>query len=520
MGPAPRGGDGDRERLMSKKRMFSLLASASVLGTLTAQAADLPSQKAPPPPPPAPAFTWTAFHVGYNRGYGGAVFDATVGLASPGLGANASRTFDQASGWFVGGQIGYDYQFANNVVLGLETDLQWSDLKSSHQAATAASNPLAATFSNTSQSLEWFGTTRARLGYSFGRLLPYVTGGVAYGETTANGAQLLAGGAIVAGSARSTGVGWAAGAGLDIALTGNLSARAEYLYLQLPGVSGPAAGLTAFPQQGLIGGFSTGASEAHLIRGGANYRFGSLNDLTPRMEGGFLAFLFQKPAVDWSGFHVGVNGGYAGGVVNGVTVFTQPGLALSTYASNRFGGGVAGGQAGYDYQFANQVVVGLETDMQWSGVQSWHQATTAGGLTPNGVIYTNAPNTLSWFGTTRARIGYARGSSLLYATGGVAYGELAANGAELSGALFTSAGARTQAAWTVGTGTEYSLTDRLSLKAEYLYIGFNSLGGPAVGIAPVPSTGAFATGRFGTQVTRVGLNWHLGSTTPAPALAR
>lgn len=63
MGPAPRGGDGDRERLMSKKRMFSLLASASVLGTLTAQAADLPSQKAPPPPPPAPAFTWTAFHV-------------------------------------------------------------------------------------------------------------------------------------------------------------------------------------------------------------------------------------------------------------------------------------------------------------------------------------------------------------------------------------------------------------------------------------------------------------------------
>jgi outer membrane immunogenic protein len=503
-----------------KKFLPFLLVSVASLGAFSAQAADLPSQKAPPPAPPAPVFTWTGFHIGYNRGYGGAVFDANVGLASPVLGGNVSRTFDQASGWFVGGQIGYDYQFANGVVLGLESDLQWSDIKSSHQAATAASNPLAATYSNTSQSLEWFGTTRARLGYSFGRLLPYVTGGVAYGKTTANGAQLLAGGGIVAGSASSTDVGWAAGAGLDIALSGNLSARAEYLYLQLPGVSGPAAGLAPTLQQGLLGGFSTGSSEAHMIRGGTNYRFTGLTDLMPRMEGGLLAFLFKKADVDWSGFHIGVNGGYGGGVVNGVTTFAQPGLVLSTYASNRFGGALAGGEAGYDYQFANQVVVGLETDMQWSGVQAWHQATTAGGFTPNGFIYTDTPNALTWFGTTRARIGYARGSSLLYATGGVAYGELTANGSQISGGLFAGSGARTQVGWAVGTGTEYALTEKLSLKAEYLYTSFNALNGPAVGIAPAPFAGSFTTGRFATQVTRVGLNWHFGSTTPAATLGR
>jgi outer membrane immunogenic protein len=166
------------------------------------------------------------------------------------------------------------------------------------------------------------------------------------------------------------------------------------------------------------------------------------------------------------------------------------------------------------------VVVGLETDMQWSGVQAWHQATTAGGFTPNGFIYTDTPNALTWFGTTRARIGYARGSSLLYATGGVAYCELTANGSQISGGLFSGSGARTQAGWAVGTGTEYALTEKLSLKAEYLYTSFNALSGPAVGIAPVPFMGSFTTGRFATQVTRVGLNWRFGGAMLAPAVLR
>lgn len=503
---------------MSKKFLPSFLVAVSALGALSAQAADLPSLKAPPPPPPAPVFTWTGFHIGYNRGYGGSVYEANVGLANPLLGGTSTRTFDQASGWFVGGQIGYDYQFVNGAVLGVETDLQWSDIKSSHQATTAASNPLLTTYSDTSQSLAWFGTTRARLGYSYGRLLPYVTGGVAYGETSATGTQFLAAGLVTTGSARSTNVGWAAGAGLGIALSGNLSARVEYLYLQLPGVSSPLVGLTPPPLPPLVGSFSTGLTEAHIIRGGVNYRFGGFDDVVPRMEGGLFAFLFQKPALDWTGFNVGVNGGYGGGVVDGLTSFAQPGLAFSTYVSNRTGGALAGGQAGYKYQFANQVVVGLETDAQWSGVQAWHQATTVGG--PNGFVFTDTPNAMNWFGTTRALIGYARGYSLWYATGGVAYGEVTASGTQLSGALFSGFGARTHVGWTVGSGTEYALTDHLSLKAEYLYVSLDGLNGPAVGIAPVPFAGSFTTGRFATQVTRVGLNWRFGGAQPAPTVAK
>lgn len=502
---------------MFKKYLLSFSA-VMALAPVSVEAADLPSFKAPPPPPPA-AFTWTGFHVGYNRGFGGAVHEANVALAAPGLGGTATRTFDQASGWFVGGQAGYDYQLGNGLVLGLETDFQWSDIKSAHQAATAASNPLLFTYSDTSQSLNWFGTTRGRLGYSLGRVLPYVTGGVAYGEVEARGVQALAAGLVTSGYARSTNVGWAAGAGVDIALSSRLSVRAEYLYLQLPGVSGPSIGLTPPPLPALLGSFSTGGADAHIIRGGTNLRFGGLGDLAPTMpQGGLLALIFQKPELDWTGFYVGVNGGYGGGWVDGLTSFAQPGLAFSTEVSNRTGGAVAGGQAGYTYQFANQIVVGAETDAQWSGVEAWHQATTVGG--PNGYVYTDTPNAMTWFGTTRARLGFARGYSLSYVTGGVAYGEITTSGAQVAGALFTGAGSRTQVGWTVGSGTEYALTPSLALKADYLYVNLGGLNGPAVGIAPAPFAGAFTTGTFGTHVTRVGFNWRFGGAAPAPTVAK
>ncbi|MBL1255595.1 outer membrane protein [Methylocystis sp. Sn-Cys] len=497
---------------MFKKLLFSSVAFWAL--ALPAQAADLPSRKGPPPAPPAPIFTWTGFHIGYNSGYGGAVYSANVAIANPFLGTT-TRTFDQGGGWFIGGQVGYDYQFANGVVLGLESDMQWSDLGSSHQATTTASAPLLFTYANTRQNLDWFGTTRGRLGFAFGRLLPYVTGGVAYGEVSANGVQALAAGLVTSGYRRSTNVGWTAGAGLDISLSNRLSARAEYLYLQLPGVSAPAAGLTAPPLPALVGSFSTGLMQAHMVRAGVNYHFGGAGDFLP--EGGVLAMLFQKPEVDWTGFYVGVNGGYGGGKVGGVTAFGQPGLAFSTYASNRTGGAIAGGQIGYNYQLANQIVLGVESDAQWSGVKAWHQATTVG--VPGGFVFTDTPNGMSWFGTTRARLGFASGRALAYATGGVAYGEITTTGLQFAGALFSGSGARTHVGWTVGGGSEYALTQNLSLKAEYLYVSLDGVSGPAVGLGLTPFAGAFTTSRFTTNVTRVGLNWRFGGAAPAPVAA-
>lgn len=511
---------------MFTKYLLSIAAlPAILLGAASAQAADLPARKSPPPipAPQPPVFTWTGFHVGFNRGFGGAVSQAQVSIAAPGLGGMATQTFDQASGWFAGGQIGYDYQFGNGVVLGLESDMQWSDIRSSHQAGTIASTPALMTASDTSHSLLWFGTTRGRLGYSFGRFLPYVTGGVAYGAVQAQGVQALGAGLLTAGEARATNVGWAAGAGLDFALSPRLSARAEYLYLQLPGVSGSAYGVTPAPLPPLLGSFSTGLMEAHMVRGGMNYRFAGLGDMVPEMPqgdliGGLMAMLLEKPQTDWTGFYVGVNGGYGGNIVNGLTVFAQPGLAFSTNVSNRTGGAVAGGQAGYSYQFANQIVAGIETDAQWSGVEAWHQATTLGG--PGGYVYTDTPNAMTWFGTTRARLGLARGYTMSYVTGGVAYGEITASGTQVAGGLFTGSAAQGRVGWTVGSGTEYALTQNLALKADYLYVSFEGVRGPAAGFGAAPFAGAFSTGRFATHVTRVGLNWRFGGGEAAPVVVK
>lgn len=498
-----------------KRALFSCTALAGVVFNASAFAADLPSRKAPPAyEPPAPVFTWTGFHVGTNHGFGGGVLDANVNLA--GLVLTTTQTSNRANGVIAGGQAGYDFQFANNFVVGVETDIQWTDIEMSHQATTSSSaGPAGYTYADLHNGLDWFGTTRLRLGYSFGRLLPYVTGGVAYGGIEARGTQFV-GGALFLGSASDTKVGWTAGAGAEYALTDNLSARLEYLYVQLPGVAGPAFGLTPPPFPPLAGAFSTGSFGTHLVRTGINLKFGGFG--LPSADG-ILALLTAPPALDWSGFYVGVNGGYGGDVNDAVMTLASPAVAWTTRARNHSGGFIAGGQVGYNYQLGKHVVLGLETDGQWSDVKASHYAATA----PAGLAITDTSNGLAWFGTTRVRAGWATGSTLAYLTGGVAYGDVDVRGTQLSGGLFWGSASRTKVGWTAGVGAEYALANNLSLKAEYLYLDLGEVSGPAFGVAPppfAPFVGSFSTGAFGAHVTRVGLNWRFSGQSAAPVVAK
>jgi outer membrane immunogenic protein len=489
------------------------VALAAVLASPAALAADLPSLKAAPVAPP-PVFSWTGFYLGFNHGFGGGVVDANVNLANPFL-LTTTRTVNRANGFFAGGEAGYQIQFQNNVVLGVETDMQWSDVKASHQATNYASTGLAGySYSNINNSLDWFGTTRLRVGYSFGRLLPYVTGGVAYGGTSATGQQVV-GGAVIGGSSSQTNVGWAAGAGLDYALSDNLSARAEYIYVQLANASGPALGFApAFPP--LVGSFTTGAYGVHLLRTGINWKFDRFG-LPP--TGDLLGMLWAAPTVDWTGFYVGVNGGYGGETLDASVNLASP-LPLATYTQtqNHSSGFLFGGQAGYNRQISSHVVVGVETDAQWSNVTASHQATTAPAL-----VLTDISNGFDWFGTTRARLGWAAGSTLAYVTGGVAYGDVYARGLQISGGLFSGSVTQTKVGWTVGAGAEYALNENLSLKAEYLYMDFSGVSGAAYGLVPpaAPVAGSFSTGSSRANVARLGLNWKFGGLqAAAPILAK
>ena len=108
------------------------------------------------------------------------------------------------------------------------------------------------------------------------------------------------------------------------------------------------------------------------------------------------------PMYNWTGFYLGINGGGAFGDSgwNGLGVSNSP------------GGGMVGGTIGYNWQgMGSPWVFGLEGDVDWSGVSD---STTCGAFT------CQTKNT--WFGTVRGRLGYAFDRTLVYGTGGFAYG--------------------------------------------------------------------------------------------------
>jgi len=93
-------------------------------------------------------------------------------------------------------------------------------------------------------------------GYAAGRFMPFVTGGGAFGDIRAS-TPALAGG-------NTTNAGWTVGAGIEFALVGNWTAKAEYLYVDLGKLS-CGAGCGA-PVDNV-------SFTANIVRGGINYRF-------------------------------------------------------------------------------------------------------------------------------------------------------------------------------------------------------------------------------------------------------
>jgi len=170
-----------------------------------------PYYKAPVEAP----FSWTGFYFGLNGGYGW----GRSSWSDPTLGAD-SGSFN-TSGGLLGGQLGYNWQ-TGSVVLGIETDADWTNIKGSTAGLGGVCLADGGGLCQTKQ--DWFGTTRGRIGYAFGRFMPYVTGGAAYGDIKALQST---------SSATQTKFGWSAGGGVEYSLDRNWSAKLEYLHLDL-----------------------------------------------------------------------------------------------------------------------------------------------------------------------------------------------------------------------------------------------------------------------------------------------
>ncbi len=186
-------------------------------------------------------------------------------------------------------------------------------------------------------------------------------------------------------------------------------------------------------------------------------------------------------APTWTGFYVGVNGGYGWAASDGL---------LSPE------GGFGGGQIGYNWQGLfgySPLVIGLETDFQGSGISD----------SAVDVLGNSIENSLNWFGTVRGRVGYAIGPTLVYATGGFAYGQVKSKG-NLAGLAYDIS--ETQTGYTVGGGVEYKWNPAWSVKAEYLYINLDASN--LNGAGPL---NASTSDRSDVNIVRVGLNYAFGN---------
>lgn len=177
------------------------------------------------------------------------------------------------------------------------------------------------------------------------------------------------------------------------------------------------------------------------------------------------AIYAPPPAFTWSGFYIGVNGGYGWGKWDDGSG--------DSFSSN---GGLAGGTIGANYQ-VNQFVVGVEGDFDWSGMK-WDQSlpiTTGLGGPINGTATANYKN--EWLGTFAARFGVAVDRTLFYVKGGgaVTNEKYSMSVTDVpSGVTFGESDSFTRWGWMVGGGIEYAVTNNVSLKAEYNYIDFGS----------------------------------------------
>jgi outer membrane immunogenic protein len=242
------------------------------------------------------------------------------------------------------------------------------------------------------------------------------------------------------------------------------------------------------------------------------------------------------PVFTWTGAYFGINAGYAfdasnnnnNGSAFGVPFpYATPGT-VATFRNRSQDGFSGGGQIGYNYQFTpgSGVVIGIEADAQYLdfGRNRNSAFITGGALAPG--YYVTDPRGLSsldYFGTVRGRLGYAFDRTLIYGTGGFAYGSGSAD--RSFGGFAGNDSFRT--GYAVGGGIEYALptdsflnffrSNAVTLKVEGLYVNLDrntrNQGAFVINAAnnfPVVYSGI---GRRSDEfaVVRAGLNYKFGS---------
>jgi outer membrane immunogenic protein len=255
-----------------------ILAAGAALAIATPGfAADLPAKAyTKAPVMPVSVYNWTGFYIGGH--VGGAWADSGSTELDPGTGAFPSGTvFDKAHphGFLGGGQIGYNWQIPSNLVIGIEGEWSWADVKGSETTVSTVTTPaiLRGLYSTSTHKTDDYATLAGRLGYAANNWLVFVKGGAAWERAGSTSVANLANGTVddtsaVANYWRS---GFVVGVGVEWGFAPNWSAKLEYNHLDFGSVNLQNLSLTGATAGTISNVRSTATAE--IVKAGVNYHF-------------------------------------------------------------------------------------------------------------------------------------------------------------------------------------------------------------------------------------------------------
>lgn len=200
------------------KNKFLLISTIFIMQNVNYALAADAIYVAPEAPVYEETFSWDGAYIGAQAAY---TF-ARNKLAFTGLNNDASIN---SNGFGGGAYAGYNWTISNAYILGIEGDVNFSNLNKYTELNVSQNNNL-----NWNSKIEFEGAVRARLGVSYNRLLPYIAGGVAFARSKDTFSGNPNGTAIPTTEMTATRTGFTVGAGVDYALKDNILLRAEYRY--------------------------------------------------------------------------------------------------------------------------------------------------------------------------------------------------------------------------------------------------------------------------------------------------
>ncbi|MCW6507546.1 outer membrane protein [Lichenifustis flavocetrariae] len=414
-------GSGLRMKSLKKLGAAAFVSAASFSAAL---AADLPSRVAPPPLPPLPTIAgWDGIYVGSTYGYGFTNFKTS----------QASSRSKSESGQTGGALIGYNFQ-SGHFVYGAEAGIDLNVIRGNVPGQVGLNSSRLDTMDDI--------RFRGRIGYEFGWFMPFVAGGAVINETyqsTPNPANYF-------GQDKRT-VGWTAGAGVDFkidphqiigflpqSLFGPVIVRLEYLHDSLPRetftLGGGGPGVQTFRTE----------SSSNIGRVALIYRFGD----NPRRP-----YADTLGNVNWGGGYGGIFGGYD-------SLSTKSRLTGFGNTKESADGGFGGIYAGSNFMFFNnRLMLGVD------GSTSVADATGTGTLAGTG-DRTSIREFVK--ADLRGRIGYAFGSFLPFAAAGIDF----TRNEQRDLVTGSQVGRVPVDNFTFGGGVDYRVSERVSVRAEYL----------------------------------------------------